>query len=67
MLWKKRKLREKEEKLAKDEEKKRQDYKAGKQVGVSNSVTNTAVIMVRFTLGSQFKQNFCIPSLDIRT
>lgn len=38
-MWKKRKLKEKEEKLAKDEEKKRQDFKAGKQVGVSEFLT----------------------------
>lgn len=35
VLWKKRKIKEKEDKLAKDEEKKRQDFKAGKQVGIS--------------------------------
>ena len=33
--WKKRKLREKIETAKKDEEKKRQDYKAGRAAGVS--------------------------------
>lgn len=33
--WKKRKLKEKRDALAKDEEKKRSDYKAGRQNGVS--------------------------------
>ena len=35
MAWKKRKLKEKEEQAIKDEEKKRNDYKAGRQVGIS--------------------------------
>lgn len=35
MAWKKRKLKEKEEQAIKDEEKKRSDYKAGRQVGIS--------------------------------
>lgn len=35
MAWKKRKLREKKEKAEKDEEKKRCDFKAGRQVGIS--------------------------------
>ncbi|XP_014295545.1 zinc finger CCCH domain-containing protein 15 homolog [Microplitis demolitor] len=35
LAWKKRKLREKKEKAEKDEEKKRSDYKAGRQVGIS--------------------------------
>lgn len=35
LAWKKRKLREKEEQAIKDEEKKRNDYKAGRQVGIS--------------------------------
>lgn len=33
--WKKRKLKEKRDQLLKDEEKKRNDFKAGRQVGVS--------------------------------
>lgn len=37
IAWKKRKLQEKKDKAAKDEEKKRIDYKAGRQVGVSLS------------------------------
>lgn len=36
VAWKKRKLKEKEEKAAKEEEKKRLDFKAGRQVGVSS-------------------------------
>ncbi|KAG8042265.1 hypothetical protein G9C98_004899 [Cotesia typhae] len=35
LAWKKRKLREKKEKAEKDEEKKRSDFKAGRQVGIS--------------------------------
>lgn len=35
MAWKKRKLKEKQEQAIKDEEKKRNDYKAGRQVGIS--------------------------------
>ena len=35
IAWKKRKLKEKAENAAKDEEKKRQDFKAGRQVGIS--------------------------------
>lgn len=35
MAWKKRKLKEKEEQAIKDEEKKRNDYRAGRQVGIS--------------------------------
>ncbi|XP_011308048.1 zinc finger CCCH domain-containing protein 15 homolog [Fopius arisanus] len=35
LAWKKRKLTEKKEKAIKDEEKKRSDYKAGRQVGIS--------------------------------
>lgn len=35
LAWKKRKLKEKEEQAIKDEEKKRNDYKAGRQVGIS--------------------------------
>ncbi|XP_012281106.1 zinc finger CCCH domain-containing protein 15 homolog [Orussus abietinus] len=35
LAWKKRKLREKKEQAIKDEEKKRSDYKAGRQVGIS--------------------------------
>lgn len=35
LAWKKRKLKEKEEQAIKDEEKKRSDYKAGRQVGIS--------------------------------
>lgn len=35
VAWKKRKLKEKEEQAAVDEEKKRQDFKAGRQVGIS--------------------------------
>ena len=38
--WKKRKLKEKKEQLLKEEEKKRNDYKAGRQVGVSNKNQN---------------------------
>lgn len=33
--WKKRKLKEKRDQLLKEEEKKRNDYKAGRQMGVS--------------------------------
>ena len=35
LAWKKRKLKEKKEQAIKDEEKKRNDYKAGRQVGIS--------------------------------
>ncbi|KAL6432346.1 hypothetical protein ACFW04_006755 [Cataglyphis niger] len=35
LAWKKRKLKEKEEQAIKDEEKKRNDYKAGRQIGIS--------------------------------
>ncbi|XP_058792624.1 zinc finger CCCH domain-containing protein 15 homolog isoform X2 [Phymastichus coffea] len=35
LAWKKRKLKEKQEQALKDEEKKRSDYKAGRQVGIS--------------------------------
>lgn len=35
MAWKKRKLREKKEQAIRDEEKRRNDYKAGRQVGIS--------------------------------
>lgn len=35
LAWKKRKLQEKKEQAIKDEEKKRSDYKAGRQVGIS--------------------------------
>lgn len=35
MAWKKRKLKEKKDQAIKDEEKKRSDYKAGRQVGIS--------------------------------
>ncbi|KAE8747840.1 hypothetical protein FOCC_FOCC005453 [Frankliniella occidentalis] len=35
IAWKKRKLKEKAETAAKEEEKKRQDFKAGRQVGIS--------------------------------
>lgn len=35
VTWKKRKIREKEQNAAKEEEKKRQDFKAGRGVGVS--------------------------------
>lgn len=35
LAWKKRKLKEKEQKAIKDEEKKRNDLKAGRQVGIS--------------------------------
>lgn len=35
MAWKKRKLQEKKDAAIKDEEKKRNDYKAGRQVGLS--------------------------------
>lgn len=35
MAWKKRKLKEKKEQALKDEEKRRNDYKAGRQVGIS--------------------------------
>lgn len=35
LAWKKRKLKEKKEQAIKDEEKKRSDYKAGRQVGIS--------------------------------
>ncbi|KAK3915447.1 Zinc finger CCCH domain-containing protein 15-like protein [Frankliniella fusca] len=35
IAWKKRKLKEKAENAAKEEEKKRQDFKAGRQVGIS--------------------------------
>lgn len=42
IAWKKRKLKEKREALAKDEEKKRSDYKAGRQNGV-RIIANIAV------------------------
>ncbi|XP_076633475.1 zinc finger CCCH domain-containing protein 15 homolog isoform X2 [Colletes latitarsis] len=35
LAWKKRKLKEKKEQAIKDEEKRRNDYKAGRQVGIS--------------------------------
>lgn len=35
LAWKKRKLHERKEKAEKDEEKKRSDFKAGRQVGIS--------------------------------
>lgn len=35
MLWKKRKIQEKKEKLAKEEDQKKKDYKSGKQFGLS--------------------------------
>ncbi|XP_016918925.1 zinc finger CCCH domain-containing protein 15 homolog [Apis cerana] len=35
LAWKKRKLKEKKEQALKDEEKRRNDYKAGRQVGIS--------------------------------
>lgn len=35
LAWKKRKLKEKKEKALKDEETKRNDFKAGRQVGIS--------------------------------
>lgn len=35
LAWKKRKLKEKKDRAIKDEEKKRNDYKAGRQVGIS--------------------------------
>jgi len=35
LAWKKRKIQEKKDQIAKDEEKKRNDYKAGRQVGLS--------------------------------
>lgn len=35
IAWKKRKLKEKKEALIKEEERKRNDYKAGKNIGVS--------------------------------
>ncbi|KOC69226.1 Zinc finger CCCH domain-containing protein 15 like protein [Habropoda laboriosa] len=35
LAWKKRKLKEKKEQALRDEEKKRNDYKAGRQVGIS--------------------------------
>lgn len=35
LAWKKRKLQEKKEQAIKDEEKRRNDYKAGRQVGIS--------------------------------
>jgi len=34
LAWKKRKVKEKKEAIIKDEEKKRTDYKAGRQIGV---------------------------------
>jgi len=34
LAWKKRKIKEKKEAIIKDEEKKRTDYKAGRQIGV---------------------------------
>jgi len=36
LAWKKRKVREKKDAIIKDEEKKRTDYKAGRQIGVCN-------------------------------
>lgn len=35
MAWKKRKIQEKKDQLAKEEEQKRKDYKSGKQFGFS--------------------------------
>lgn len=35
MAWKKRKIQEKKDKLAKEEEQKKKDYKSGKQFGLS--------------------------------
>jgi hypothetical protein len=35
LAWKKRKLKEKEQQAIRDEEKKRNDLKAGRQVGIS--------------------------------
>lgn len=35
MSWKKRKIQEKKEKLAKEEDQKKKDYKSGKQFGLS--------------------------------
>lgn len=35
LAWKKRKIQEKKDRLAKDEEQKKKDYKAGKQFGIS--------------------------------
>lgn len=35
MAWKKRKLKEKKEQAIKEEERRRNDYKAGRQVGIS--------------------------------
>lgn len=35
MLWKKRKIQEKKDKLAKEEDQKKKDYKSGKQFGLS--------------------------------
>lgn len=34
LSWKKRKVKEKKDAIVKDEEKKRTDYKAGRQIGV---------------------------------
>lgn len=35
MAWKKRKIQEKKDKLAKEEDQKKRDYKSGKQFGIS--------------------------------
>lgn len=35
MAWKKRKIQEKKDKIAKDEDQKKRDYKAGRQFGIS--------------------------------
>lgn len=39
LAWKKRKVKEKKEAIIKDEEKKRTDYKAGRQIGVCIIIT----------------------------
>ena len=38
LAWKKRKLKEKKEAALREEEKKRNDFKAGRQIGVSNDI-----------------------------
>jgi len=45
LAWKKRKVREKKDAIIKDEEKKRTDYKAGRQIGVCKNNFNFFMIL----------------------
>lgn len=59
LAWKKRKVKEKKEAIIKDEEKKRTDYKAGRQIGVC--IINTFVannIYLRHLVCSLMAQYF---------